>query len=182
MEIESSIKKAYEAILSGDFELAIQRFEEAIELEPDNGAVYYKCSITCARSGKWQKALHYAEQAVLLDSGHEEYDYHLQTVRAKAMVSEAEQLLSQSSPVKTDQALSMLIEASRMDPLNMEALLLLGTIYASLRRYDEGAAYAREAVRLEPEHAAARSLYMELKRKSRALRAYGQRSKRKRNR
>ncbi|QHW30160.1 tetratricopeptide repeat protein [Paenibacillus rhizovicinus] len=181
MDVESSIKKAYEAILGGDYEQAIGRFEEAIALEPDNGAVYYKCSITCARSGKWQKALHYAEQAVLLDSEHEEYVYHLQTVKAKAMVSEAEQLLSQS-PANTEHALSMLIEASRMDPLNMEALLLLGSVYASLRRYDEGAAYAREAVRLDPEHAAASRLYTELKRKSRALRAYGHRSKRKRNR
>ncbi|QHT60561.1 tetratricopeptide repeat protein [Paenibacillus lycopersici] len=183
MDVESRIKKAYEAILAGDYEQAIGRFEEAIALEPDNGAVYYKCSITCARSGKWQKALQYAEQAVQLDGEHEEYVYHLQTVKAKAMVSDAEQLLSQSpSPAHTEHALSMLIEASRMDPLNMEALLLLGSVYGSLRRYDEGAAYAREAVRLDPEHAAAKRLYMELKRKSRALRAYGQRSKRKRNR
>ncbi|NBD22556.1 tetratricopeptide repeat protein [Paenibacillus glycinis] len=181
MDVDSSVKKAYEAILSGDYEQAIQRFEEAISLDPENGALYHKCSITCARSGKWQKALHYAEQAVLLDSEHEEYGYHLQTVRAKAIVSDAEQLLSQS-PANAEHALSMLIEASRMDPLNMEALLLLGSVYSSLRRYDEGAAYAREAVRLDPEHAAARRLYTELKRKSRALRAYGQRSKRKRNR
>lgn len=181
MDVDGLVKKAYEAILSGDFELAIQRFEEAIALDPDNGAVYYKCSITCARSGKWQKALLYAERAALLDEEHEEYRYHYQTVQAKAMVSDAESLLSQS-PAQTDRALAMLIEASRMDPLNMEALLLLGAVYASLRRYDEGAAYAREATRLDPEHAAARRLYLELKRKSKALRAYGSRSTRKRNR
>ncbi|MFC4808520.1 tetratricopeptide repeat protein [Paenibacillus sp. GCM10023250] len=181
MDVESCVKKAYEAILNGDYELAIQRFEQAIELEPDNGAVYYKCSITCARSGKWQKALQYAETAVQLDAAHEEYGYHLQTVKAKALVSEAGQLLTQS-PAETDRALSMLIEASRMDPLNLEALLLLGSAYASLRHYDEGVTYAREAVRLDPEHAAARTLYAELRRKGRALRAYSQRSKRKRNR
>ncbi|WP_219836560.1 tetratricopeptide repeat protein [Paenibacillus sp. R14(2021)] len=181
MDVESSVKKAYEAILSGDFEQAILRFEEAIAQEPENGAIYYKCSITCARSGKWQKALHYAEQAVLLDAEHAEYQYHLETVKARGMVSEAEQLLSQS-PAHTDQALVLLKEASRLDPLNMEALLLLAAVFASLRRYEEGAACAREALRLDPEHAAARRLFAELKRKSRALRAYGLRTKRKRNR
>jgi cytochrome c-type biogenesis protein CcmH/NrfG len=67
----------------------------------------------------------------------------------------------------------MLLEASRLDPLNMEALLLLGAAYASLNRYEEAAVYAREATRLDPEHSAARRLLADVNRKRRAVRAYG---------
>ena len=54
MDGESIVRKAYEAILNGDFEAAIAWFEEAIATDPTNGGVYYKCSITCV-SGKWSK-------------------------------------------------------------------------------------------------------------------------------
>ncbi|SEN26491.1 tetratricopeptide repeat protein [Paenibacillus sp. OV219] len=177
----SSIKKAYEAILSGDFEQAILHFEEAIALEPTNGAAYYKCSITCARSGKWQKSLTLAEQAVRLNPEQMEYQFHLENVKAKALVIEAESILS-NSPARTEDALELLHEASRLDPLNIEALLMLGAAYATLSRYDEAAACARDAVRLEPEHSAARRLFADMNRQSRTLRAKSGRTKRRRNR
>ncbi|SDW29866.1 tetratricopeptide repeat protein [Paenibacillus sp. CF384] len=181
MDGESRIKKAYEAILSGDFEQAILFFEEAIALEPSNGAAYYKCSITCARSGKWQKALHYAEQAVQLEPLQVIYQFHLETVKAKALVLQAEGLLSRS-PTHTEDALALLHEATRLDPLNIEALLMLSAAYATVSRFEEASLYAREAVRLEPEHAAARRLFADMNRKRRMLRANSQRTKRKRNR
>ncbi|BBH20963.1 hypothetical protein Back11_23080 [Paenibacillus baekrokdamisoli] len=168
MDGESSLKKAYEAILGGDFEQAIIRFEEAIEEEPGNAAAYYRCSITCARSGKWQKALDYAEQAVKLDPAQQEYHFHLQTVQAKQLVLEAETILSTQTSVKADQALEMLQEASRLDPLNLEALLLLGAAYASLNRLDEAASCALRAIGLDPEHKAARRLLSDVKARRRS--------------
>ncbi|REE94306.1 tetratricopeptide repeat protein [Paenibacillus taihuensis] len=181
MDGDSSIKKAYEAILSGDFEQAILHFEEAIALDPTNGAAYYKCSITCARSGKWQKALQYAEQAVSLNPELIEYQFHLENVKAKALVIEAEGILS-NSPARTEEAVAMLLEASRLDPLNIEALLMLGAAYATLSRYDEAVVCARDAVRLEPEHSAARRMFADMSRRSRILRTKSGRTKRKRNR
>jgi tetratricopeptide (TPR) repeat protein len=181
MDGESVVKQAYEAILSGDFELAIARFEEAISLEPDNAAHYHKCSITCTRSGKWQKALQYAEEAVRLEPEQEEYRFHLQTVRAKVLVQEAEAALEQN-PKDIENAIGMLQEATRLDPLNVEALLLLGACFASQGRFDEAAACAREAIRLNPDHSAARRLFADVNRRRRKLRGQGQRRKRKRNR
>ncbi|MFC5650783.1 tetratricopeptide repeat protein [Paenibacillus solisilvae] len=171
MDGESSLKKAYEAILSGDFEQAIARFEDAIEQDPDNAAPYYRCSITCARSGKWQKALLYAEKAVELDSEQEEYAFHLQTVQAKQLVIEAESLFMAQTSLSSEQALDKLQEASKLDPLNLDALLLLGAAYASLNRLDEAASCALEAIRLDPEHSAARRLLADMNRRRRALRA-----------
>ncbi|WP_274651620.1 tetratricopeptide repeat protein [Paenibacillus humicola] len=180
MDGESVVKKAYEAILSGDFELAIVRFEEAIALEPENAAFCYKCSITCARSGKWPKALHYAEEAVRLEPEQEEYRFHLQTVRAKQLIHEAETLLAQSMD-EAAAAIVKLREASRLDPLSVEALLLLGAAYSAQGRLDEASQCAREAVRLEPGHTAARKLLSDIRRRKR-LWGYGQTRKRKRNR
>lgn len=181
MDGESSVKKAYEAILNGDFEEAVVRFEEAIALEPDNADTYYRCSITCARSGKWSKALHYASQAVELEPEQEEYSYHLQTVRSRQLVVEAEMLLAQK-PEEQEQALAMLREAVRLDPLSMEALLMLGAAYASLNRFEEAAEPARAAVRLDPGHSAARRLLSDIGRRRSALRTGYKRRKRKRNR
>jgi len=181
MDGESIVKKAYEAILNGDFELAIIRFEEAIALEPENAAYLHKCSITYARSGKWAKALHYAEEAVRLDPEQEEYRFHLQTVRAKQLIHEAEGLLGQNMK-DAEQAIAKLQDAARLDPLNVEALLLLGAACASLGRFDEAADYAREAIRLNPGHSAARRLFADVSRRRRKLQGQGQRRKRKRNR
>ena len=164
-----NLKKAYEAILSGDFEQAITRFEAAIEQDPGNAAAYYRCSISCARSGKWQKALHYAEQAVQLDSEHEEYAFHLQTMQAKQLVVESEVLIAMQTSLSSEQALEKLQEASRLDPLNLDSLLLLGAVYASLNRLDEAASCALEAIRLNPDHSAARRLLADMNRRRRAL-------------
>ncbi|MBW7473415.1 tetratricopeptide repeat protein [Paenibacillus oenotherae] len=181
MDGESSIRKAYEAILSGDFEQALARFEEAIALEPDQGVHYYKCSITCARSGKWQKALHYAEQAVALEPAQEEYRFHLQTVQSRWRVIEAEALLSREG-TEGEKAIAMLCDAIRLDPLNLDALLILGAAYAARNRFEEAAVCAKDALRLDPEHSAARRLLADVRRSRLALRTYKQRRQRKRNR
>ncbi len=177
-----NLKKAYEAILSGDFEQAITRFEAAIEQDPGNAAAYYRCSISCARSGKWQKALHYAEQAVQLDSEHEEYAFHLQTMQAKQLVVESEVLLAMQTSLSTEQALEKLQEASRLDPLNWDSLLLLGAVYASQNRLDEAASCALEAIRLNPDHSAARRLLADMNRRRRALKVNHKKREEKGNR
>ncbi|UVI32420.1 hypothetical protein [Paenibacillus spongiae] len=169
---ESSLKKAYEAILNGDYELAVLRFEEAIALEPQQADYHYKCSITCARSGKWQKAIYHAEQAVMLDSDHEEYNYHLQTVQAKQLVLESEALLGLSPP-DSEGAIAKLRLAVNKDPLNLETFLLLGALYDSLAQYEQAAEFAEEAIRLDPQHSAAQRLYADVTQKQRRSKGQG---------
>ncbi|MCQ6558005.1 tetratricopeptide repeat protein [Paenibacillus mendelii] len=181
MNGESSMKKAYEAILNGDYELAVMRFEEAIALAPQEADYHYKCSITCARSGKWPKALHYAEQAVKLNGDHEEYHYHLQTVQAKLLSQEAEALLAMTPP-DSEGAITKLRLAVHLDPLSLEALLLLGALYESLADYEQAAEFAKEAIRLDPQHSAARRLYADVTRKGRKQGQGSNRRNRRRNR
>lgn len=166
MDGESCIKKAYEFILNGDFEHAIYWFEQAIAEEPGNASFYHKCAISCARSGKWTKAKQYAKIALELEPDNEEYRFHLQTIDAKLLLTEAKLLLL-NEPDKADDAIELLLQASKLDPLSLEAFYTLGVVYSSAGRLEEAAASAREALKLEPEHSSARALLADIRRKQR---------------
>jgi len=170
MDGEHCVKKAYEHILSSDFEGAIHWFEQAIAFEPSNASYYNKCAISCVRSGKWLKAKQYAQRAHQLEPEHAEYLFHLQTIEARLLLSDADAHLIKDPPDSLA-ALPLLEQASLLDPLSFKAFYTLGVVYASLDRLDEAAASAREAIRLDPAHAAARTLFAEVNRKRRKRRS-----------
>lgn len=151
MSGEYNIRKAYQAILQHDFEQAIDYFEQAIRQEPDNAAYHYRLSITCARSGKLAKALTYADQACRLDGDHPAYQYHLQNLRSKQNVQRAELFIDTLSGGAA-QALPLLLEAIELDPLSIEAHLLLSIVYMELQDHHKAVEAAREALKLEPQH------------------------------
>lgn len=181
MDGESCIKKAYEFILNSDFEQAIYWFEQAIATEPENASYYHKCAVSCARSSKWTKAKQYAEAALRLDPEHAEYQYHLQTVEARLLLAEADLLLA-AEPPKLEEAAELLNQVTVLDPLSFEAFYTLGVVYYSLGLLDEAAVNAREAMRLDPGHSAARRLFADVNRKRRMHRVRINVRKRKRNR
>ncbi|MDF2963523.1 MAG: hypothetical protein K0S39_5258, partial [Paenibacillus sp.] len=90
MDGEEQIKKAYESILKHDFEQAVEWFEQAIAIAPDNAAFHYKLSITYARSNKLSKAIEHAKEAVRLEQSEEHYQFHLQHLQAKELIQQAE--------------------------------------------------------------------------------------------
>ncbi|MFC4777592.1 tetratricopeptide repeat protein [Paenibacillus sp. GCM10023252] len=181
MNGEDCLKKAYEFILNSDFEGAILWFEQAIAADPSKAHYHYRASISCARSGKWAKAEQYAVQALQLDPEHGEYVYHLQTVKAKLLQGEAELLLAKQPPMLLE-AIEMLKESTELDPLNLEAYYMLGVACFTIGQLDEAAAYAREAIRLDPGHTAARRLFADVNRRRRASRYRKIRRQRRRNR
>lgn len=181
MDGESCIKKAYEFIFNSDFEQAIYWFEQAIEAEPENAFYYHICAVSCARSGKWAKAKQHAETALRLDPEDAEYKYHLQTVEAKLLFAEADLLLAKIPP-KLAEAAELLDRATALDPLSFDAFYTLGVLYAALHQYDKAAINAREAMRLDPGHSAARRLFADVNRKRRMQHNRIYARKRKRNR
>ncbi|MGN7455769.1 tetratricopeptide repeat protein [Paenibacillus pasadenensis] len=163
MDGEGCIKKAYECILNGDFDGAIEWFLQAIQLEPRNASFHYKCSVSCARSGRWELALHHAVQACELKPGHEEYRYHLDIVEARRLVSDAKLLLASESG-SASEAMEFLQEARILDPLQAEACYLAAVCCMQLGRLQEARLLAAEACRLEPAMEEARQLNRQLKR------------------
>ncbi|GKS13921.1 hypothetical protein YDYSY3_49210 [Paenibacillus chitinolyticus] len=168
MDGEQEIQKAYEAILNNDFEDAISWFEKAVLSEPDNASYHYKLSITFARSGKLGKAIDHAVAAYELEPESEAYQYHLTTLKAKALIAEADKYLDQSREREQIQtAIGLLKQASALDPLSAEAYLKLAAAYAGADDYDLAVHAAKEAIRLEPLNKAAAGLLDEYRRKLR---------------
>ncbi|MBP1994759.1 tetratricopeptide repeat protein [Paenibacillus eucommiae] len=149
MDGEHEIQKAYQSILGHDFEKAIEWFEKAILLEPDNAAYHHKLSITYARSNKLQKAVQQALQAVRLDSNNELYLLHLHNLQAREKMQQAELQLDPTN-LKADQAIESLKEAIALDPLSKEAYLILSAAYASKQNYRHALYAVQEALRLDP--------------------------------
>lgn len=169
MDGESCIRKAYEYIWNNDFEEAIHWFERAIAAEPDNAGYYHKCAVSCARSGKWSKAKVYAEAAERLEPSNEEYRYHAQVIQSRLLLAEAEGLLALSPP-NLHEAEPLLRQAIHLDPLSFDCYYTLAMVHAAGGRLDEAADDAREAIRLNPQHSAARRLFADVNRKRRMLR------------
>ncbi|MCU6708329.1 tetratricopeptide repeat protein [Paenibacillus sp. J5C_2022] len=169
MDGASSVKKAYELILQNDFEGAIYWFEQAIAADPGNASYYHRCAVSCARSEKWQQAKVYADTAEQMEPDNEEYRYHARVVQAKLLIIEVNHLLATEPPSWKD-AEDLLMQAISLDPICFEGYYTLALVYGELGRLDEAAANAREALRLEPQHAAARRLFADLNRKRRMQR------------
>ncbi|NOU99180.1 tetratricopeptide repeat protein [Paenibacillus planticolens] len=151
MNGEDQIQKAYESILSQDFEKAIEWFEKAIAAEPNNAAYHYKLSITYARGNKLSSAIEHAVEAAQLEQDNEAYRYHLQVLHARELVERAQRHLSTQTE-HAERAIFLLKEAIVLDPLAIEAYLILGEAFAFRNDYGRAHQTVADALRLEPNH------------------------------
>lgn len=156
------VRQAYEAILQGDFELALHGFQQAIAAEPSNASYYYKGSVTCARSGKLPMALAYAQKALELNPEDPAYELHYRTIKAKKKVADAKFRLQAAVP-NMELCIEELKEAARLDPLAIEAYLLLGIVYRLRKDYRRSLESLREAEALEPQSEEVRRLLREVR-------------------
>ncbi|MEK3881424.1 tetratricopeptide repeat protein [Paenibacillus sp. PL2-23] len=169
MDGDTCIRKAYEYIFHSDFEEAIYWFEQAIAAEPGNAAYHHKCAISCARSGKWTKAKIYADMAEKLDPGNEEYRFHSQSIQARLLLAEVNGLLADTTPNMKEAAERLRLAVS-LDPLSFDSYYTLAVVCQSDGLLDEAMEHAREALRLDPNHSAARRLFADISRKRRMQR------------
>jgi len=146
------ILKAFESILQHDYEQAIECFELAIAGEPNNASYYYRLSITCARSNKLLKAIDHAITACRLEPEEESYRLHLNMMRARQMLFIADDLLKAKNAANVEEAVATLQSAIRLDPLSIEAYLMLSIAYEQSARINDAISIVTEAVRLDPEH------------------------------
>ncbi len=157
MNGKNYIQKAYESIIQQDFEQAIESFEKAVSLEPKNAFYRYSLSITYARSNKLSKAIEHAEEACYLAPRTDNYLLHLNTLRAKSLLIQAEQWLYKGHQ-RLGEAELLLKNAIQLDPLSLEALLMLALAYGIQERYNEAVLILKEASKLDPQHAEVKQL------------------------
>ncbi|RCX23293.1 tetratricopeptide repeat protein [Fontibacillus phaseoli] len=173
MKAEDYLKKAYRSIYENDFEQAIQWFEQALTLEPDNGDIHYRCSITCARSNRLEKAMAHARLAAAIAPLQEEYKLHFDRLQSKELTNMAKRLLegdsAESSVNKSkiaEPASRLLVRAVQLDPLSVEAQVWLAIAYAELEQYESALQAVREAAVLPQDEGVAKQL-LELEQKIR---------------
>jgi tetratricopeptide (TPR) repeat protein len=155
------VELAYESILNHDFERAVDMFEQAIALEPDNASNHYKLSITCARSNKLAKAMMHASEALRLDPDNDTYRYHHKHLYARELVGQAKRHLELHNDPHL--AIACLQRAVEADPLLVEAFLVLAAAYSEIDDYHLALQAAQEAAKLEPGNEAALSLSNKIK-------------------
>ncbi len=150
------LKEAYYAIYQNDFQNAIAAFKKAIECEPTNASYYYKLSITYSRNGEMHEGIEAGKKACELNSQNQTYRYHLQIIQAKNLV-----LLS-SKQMKggqlTDDLEEKLLQAKKLDPLNIEAYLLLGIYYGEKHLLNQAIQEFNYIFNIEPFHQNARKV------------------------
>ncbi|WP_052339619.1 tetratricopeptide repeat protein [Gorillibacterium massiliense] len=167
------IRKAYHAILAGDFEQAAICFEEAVSLEPENAEYHHKLSVTYSRSGRLERALSTAQKAVKLDPDNQVYKQQMQQVKSKELLAKAsvrlDKLTAQPAtgdlgnhggillPLSGDglesellDTIVMLRKAIHLDPLSGEAYLLLAVACGAVGDDQEAVWNVSEALRLNP--------------------------------
>ncbi len=142
------VKEAYHAIFENDFQKAVAAFKMAISCEPDNASYYYKLSITHSRNGDINEALEAAKKASELLPQNQTYRYHLQILLSKNLViSAAEKMRSGMIEEEIEETL---IKAKKLDPLNIEAYLLLGIYYGEKRNLSRGLKEFERALHIDP--------------------------------
>lgn len=157
------IRKAYEAIIRQDYNRAAGWFARAVDEEPDNASHHYRYSITLARSDKLAKALEHAERAVALDPDSAAYRMHLVRLTARRLLGEADALLTENRAEADEAAVAKLEEATRLDPLSVEALLMLAEALRRTGRRGDAARAAGDALKLDPANREAMALYEALR-------------------
>ena len=161
---EYFIDNAYRAILQNDFEEALRWFEKAIDANPGDAEVHYRCSITYGRSGKLDLAIRHAEEAIRLQQDRPEFGLHLQHLKALDMVQQAKKMVEkQKEPAELFAAAALLKSAAALDPLYSEAYVWLALVYSELNEHALAVATLKEVIALYPQDSGLQHIMDELK-------------------
>ncbi|WHX47348.1 hypothetical protein QNH46_14375 [Paenibacillus woosongensis] len=161
MQVEQNLQKAYRSIFDNDFEGAIHWFEQALAEGQDNADIHYRLSITCARSGQLEKAIHHARLAATLEPAHMEYKSHYDRLQSKELTLMAKKLVEKpQDPVRglAKSAVALLERAVQLDPLSVIAQLWLSIAYGELQQYTLALRAVREAMQLPQDEAITKQL------------------------
>ncbi|WP_339062747.1 hypothetical protein [Tepidibacillus marianensis] len=150
------IDAAYNAIFQNDFHKAIELFKQAIRCEPTNASYYYRISMTYDRSGFMKKAIDTAIKACELEPEDQSYRYHLQILQSKNLTLVASNLMKRNRMTKETK--EMLLQAKKLDPLNIEAYLLLGIFYGETKDLTHSLKEFNTVFYIQPYHIQAKQL------------------------
>ncbi|GEO27115.1 hypothetical protein AAC03nite_29000 [Alicyclobacillus acidoterrestris] len=135
MAAKRLIQAAYAYLYIGDFAEAKAAFERAIQAEPNNPHVYFCASVTAHRSGDYARAKECIQKAMQLSPGIPLYESYYDAICASSAVEEAKWRYVEGY---ISEAISLLKEATRQDPLNEDAQNMLAELTALHCSWHEG--------------------------------------------
>ena len=138
---QAAYSRGFAFFLDGEYDKSIEKYDEAIRLDPEYTDVYYYRGLAYKKLTRYELAIEDYEAAIRLDP---EYT-NAYWGRGNAYAA-----LGQYNSAIQDHS-----EAIGLDPENAELFYLRGNDYAGLRRFTQAIEDYDEAIRLNPVHAAA---------------------------
>lgn len=143
----SKIEKAgNDAFGQKDFKAALERYNEALTLLPDNATTLSNISKSYAMLKEWDKALDVARKASVSDPN--EFGNFEKQVLSWAKFEEGQAYLAKQEFPKAAAALK---ESADADPNNPETYYGLALAYGHQQIYDEALKYIHLALKLKPD-------------------------------
>ncbi|MDB5083242.1 MAG: hypothetical protein JWN30_128 [Bacilli bacterium] len=161
MPCEELVQQAYNLILQNDFLSAIAAFKKALSLCPQEADLYYRLSITYARSHMLEEAEKAAGWAVHLDPA--STDYIAQLRHIQAMRIHLESIKLSKTPSALSLAEKLLKQSIELDPVYIQAYVDLGNVYRDMGDYQSAMQTYQMALELVPEHLEAKLRMTEIR-------------------
>lgn len=131
--------------LRGDWEAALEAYDQALSLDPLDSSIYSEIALAYASRNDIGSAIDYAERSILIDP--DNLDAHRLLSRIYTTLLASSDNVSRDM---VDQAIEELEHVVRLDPTERDAYLTLGRLYRALEDPERAAEVYRDFLRVEP--------------------------------
>jgi tetratricopeptide (TPR) repeat protein len=130
---------------AGKYAEAIQKYQDAIKIDPENSTAFYELSYTLFSSGKGKEALPYLEKVIKLDPG----------------AGGAYDMLGSvyDDDKQPEKAIDYFLKGIKDDPNYQRLYYNIAITYYRQGKYADAEANAINAIKLQPKHASSHRIY-----------------------
>ena len=132
----------------GDWEGALDEYEQALAIDPTNSAVYSEMAASFFRHQQVRDAVDYAERAIRADSDNLDAHQLLSSIYT-GLLNDATDGRG-VAPEIVDRAIEELEEVVRLDPTERDAYLMLGRLYRFRDEPERAAQVYRDVLEISP--------------------------------
>ena len=133
----------------GDWEGALDEYEQALAIDPTNSAVYSEMAASFFRHQQVRDAIDYAERAIRADADNLDAHQLLSSIYT-GLLNDATDGRG-VAPEIVDRAIEELEEVVRLDPTERDAYLMLGRLYRFRDEPERAAQVYRDVLEISPD-------------------------------
>ena len=142
------IKQGVQLNAQGNYAGAIEKYNEALKIDPDNSQASYEMAFSLFASGKGNEAVSYVEKAIKVSTN-------------PSLIASSYDLLGSiyDQDHKSNQAIEAYKKGIAVNPKYQRLYYNLGIAQFRNKQYAEAEASAIEAIKLDPKHASSQRMY-----------------------